>query len=155
MSAVEETQKEVAISAVGRNDAFGWFLSSVLRLLSSVRFGVTLLITLVVLSMIGMLIMQQNVENFDKYFAALTPAQKLIYGKIGFFDIYHAWYFNLLLLVLSLNIVLATIERVPKSWKIARRRKLEAGRSWLLSQQQHAQIRVDANAGEKAAIESV
>jgi cytochrome c biogenesis protein ResB len=60
-----------------------------------------MLILLAVASMIGMLIMQSNVDGFDKYFAALTPSQKLLGGWLGFFDIYHAWYFNLLLLILS------------------------------------------------------
>ena len=49
--------------------------------------------------MIGMLIIQQNVQGFDAYFASLTPAEKLSYGSLGFFDIYYSWYFNLLLLV--------------------------------------------------------
>lgn len=37
--------------------------------------------------MIGMLIIQQNVQGFDAYFASLTPAEKLVYGSLGFFDI--------------------------------------------------------------------
>ena len=80
----------------------------ILDFLSSVRFGVTLLCALVVLSMIGMLIIQQNVEGFDAYYASLTPAEKLVYGSLGFFDIYYAWYFKALLLILSLNIILAS-----------------------------------------------
>ena len=71
-------------------------------LLSSVRFGVLLLILLAAASMLGMVIMQVNVEGFDKYYAELSPATRLLFGTLNFFDIYHSWYFNLLLLVLML-----------------------------------------------------
>ena len=110
----------------------------VLKFLSLVKLGVTLLIILTVLSMIGMLIMQQNVEGFDHYYAALKPAQKIVYGRLGFFDIYHAWYFNALMLLLALTLILASIERAPKTWKIVRNRKFTASRRWLLSQKSNA-----------------
>ena len=119
-------------------------------MLSSVRFGVALLILVAALSMIGMLIMQQNVEGFDKYYAELQPSQKLLYGTLGFFDIYHAWYFNLLLLVLSLNIVLSSIDHFPKTWRIIRRRKLHASRAWLQAQQQHAELKLETESRETA-----
>jgi cytochrome c biogenesis protein len=152
MSAIEETQKDVRLTPVVKTGASASFLTHMLRLLSSVRFGVTLLVLLVVLSMTGMLIMQQSVEGFDKYFAELTPSQKLLYGSLGFFDIYHAWYFNVLLLVLSLNIVLASIDRFPKTWRIISRRKLDAGRAWLKSQQQHAQVSLEGESQKATAL---
>ncbi|MBD0373933.1 MAG: cytochrome c biogenesis protein ResB, partial [Pyrinomonadaceae bacterium] len=155
MSAVEETQKEVLSKpepeAAGKPKASGSILTKLIEGLSSVRFGVALLIIMAALSMIGMLIMQQNVEGFDKYYAELTPSQKLLYGSLGFFDIYHAWYFNLLLLILSLNIVLASIDRAPKTWRIIKRRKIEAGRTWLKSQQQKAELRLEGESLKAAA----
>lgn len=113
-------------------------LSRVFKFLGSVKLGVTLLIILTVLSMVGMLIMQQNVEGFDHYYAALKPAQKIVYGRLGFFDIYHAWYFNALILLLALSLILASIERGPKTWKIVRNKKLKASRRWILSQKSTA-----------------
>src|SRR6185295_15129778 len=89
---------------------------------------------LVVLSMIGMLIIQQNVQGFDAYYAGLTPAEKMVYGSLGFFDIYYAWYFKLLLLVLSLNIILASIDRFPSAWSYISKPKLTATPAWLESQ---------------------
>ncbi len=59
------------------------------------RLGVVQLCILVVFAMLGMLIMQQNVEGFDAYYVSLTPAERLVYGALGLFDIYHSWYFNL------------------------------------------------------------
>jgi len=102
-----------------------------LDFVSSVRFGVVLLCVLVALSLIGMLIMQQNVSGFEAYYASLTPAEKTIYGALGIFDIYHSWYFNTLLLVLSLNIILASIDRFPSAWSYIVKPKVTATRKWL------------------------
>jgi cytochrome c biogenesis protein len=126
-------------------------VTKLLNLLSSVRFGVTLLVLLVVASMIGMLIMQQNVEGFDKYYAERTPSQQLLWGALGWFDIYHVWYFNALLLVLSLNIVLASIDRFPKAWTFFSRPKLDAGATWLKGQEQSATMKLEGQSRQSVA----
>src|SRR5829696_1554379 len=133
MSAVEETINNRGVIRPRTKPIGDKFLDFV----SSVRLGVTLLCILVILSMIGMLIIQQNVDGFDAYYASLTPAEKLIYGWLGFFDIYYSWYFKILLLVLSLNIILASIDRVPSAWSYISKPKLTATRGWLLNQPQH------------------
>jgi cytochrome c biogenesis protein len=121
-----------------------------LDLLSSVTFGVSLLVLLAAACMVGMLVMQQNVEGFDKYFASLTPAQRFLYGNLGVFDIYHAWYFNALLLVLSLNIVLASIDRFPGAWTYISRKKLDASAHWLSGQKPSATVGLRAASLEEA-----
>src|SRR4028118_2316150 len=134
MSALEETKNDIRVNRVAPAKATPSIITRLLNLLSSVRFGVSLLILLACASMIGMLVMQQNVDGFDKYFAGLTPSQKLLGGWLGFFDIYHAWYFNALLLILSLNIVLASIERFPGAWNYLVRPKLDVVAAWLRKQ---------------------
>jgi cytochrome c biogenesis protein len=138
MSTAEETLKENAGNISKPRTAP--VLNRILDFLSSVRFGVILLCILVLLSLVGMLIIQQNVNGFDAYFASLTPAEKLVFGNLGLFNIYHSWYFNLLLLVLSLNIVLASIDRFPSAWSYISCPKLDASRRWLLGQKQNAVI---------------
>ncbi len=129
MSAAEETldsrptTKRKSVPALNR----------ALDFVSSVRFGVVQLCSLVVLAMTGMLILQQNVEGFDAYFVSLTPAERLVFGYLGLFDIYHSWYFNLLLLSLSLNIILASIDRFPSAWSYIVKPKLKATKNWLLA----------------------
>jgi cytochrome c biogenesis protein len=119
--------------------------------LSSVRFGIVMLVMLAAACMVGMLIVQQNVQpEFEKYFAALTPAQRFLYGKLGLLDIYHAWYFNAILLVLSLNIVLASIDRFPGAWSYIRRKKLDASAHWLRGQEQSASLTLRAENTEEA-----
>jgi cytochrome c biogenesis protein len=139
MSASEETIKPRQTSKQ-RSVPLG---NRVINFLSSVRFGVVLLCILVALSMIGMLIIQQNVQGFDAYFASLTPAERTVFGALGLFDIYHSWYYNVLLLILSLNIVLASIEHFPTAWKYITKPKVKATREWLLEQKDNAVIKIN------------
>lgn len=150
MSAAEETIKPIAKPRTTSTPLLNRFLDFI----SSVRFGVVQLCILVVLAMTGMIIIQQNVNGFDAYFAALTPAEKLVYGWLGLFDIYHSWYFNFLLLLLSLNIVLASIDRFPSAWSYISTPKLNATHDWLLNQKQNATINV-AGKNEKEVAEKI
>lgn len=150
MSAAEESIKPEVVARVSDQSV----LDRIVEFLSSVRFGVTLLIVLVVLSMIGMLIVQQNVNGFDSYYASLTPAEKIVFASLGFFDIYHSWYYNALLLILSLNIVLASIDRFPSAWAYITKPKLTATREFLLKQSTRANFTI-ADEDEKSVIQSV
>ena len=150
MSAAEETIKPSGVAQTGRMSA----LDRMVKFFSSVRFGVSLLIILVVLSMIGMLIVQQNVDGFDSYFASLTPAEKTVFGALGFFDIYHSWYYNGLLLVLSLNIVLASIDRFPSAWAYITKPKLKATKDFLFKQPTSTSFTI-ANDDEAQVIERI
>ena len=114
-------------------------LDKVLRLLSSVKFGLVMLSTLLTCCMIGMLVMQVNVEGFQKYYANLKPAQKLIFGSLGFFDIYRSRYFTLLLAITGLNIILASIDRFPAAWQYIRKPKLTASPKFIAAQMFNAE----------------
>jgi len=84
MSAVEESIEPRPV--VTRRSAP--ILNRILDFISSVRLGVFQLCLLVLLAMAGMLILQQNVQGFDAYYVSLTPAEKLVFGSLGLFDIY-------------------------------------------------------------------
>src|SRR5215470_17789599 len=105
-----------------------------LRLLSSVRFGLVMLGTLLTCCMIGMLVMQVNVEGFDRYYQTLKPAQRAIFGALNFFDIYHSRYFTLLLAITGLNIILASIDRFPTAWSYIAKPKLSASPKFIAAQ---------------------
>lgn len=125
-------------------------LAAGLRWLCSVRLGVLLLCALGLACLIGMLIVQQNVDGFENYYATLTPAQRAVYGKLGFFNIYHAWYFNALLALLSLNIILASVERFPKTWVYLSKPQVTVPLHWLRSQDATAEIEVEGSTSEIA-----
>lgn len=109
-------------------------IDKVLKLLSSVRFGIVMLSLLLLCSMVGMLIMQVEVDGFQEYFAKLTPAQKLVYTKLDLNDIYHSWYFTGLLAITALNIILASIDRFPTAWQYVINPKLKASPNFISAQ---------------------
>lgn len=151
MSAAKETLEARTLSRAPSQPLLNRLIDGI----SSVRFGVSLLISLVVLSIIGMVVIQQNVQGFDAYYASLTPAEKLVFGSLGLFDIYHSWYYNSLLLILSLNIVLASIDRFPSVWKnYFANPKRTATREWIKNQQASAEVPVYAD-DEAAAAEKL
>jgi cytochrome c biogenesis protein len=109
-------------------------LDSAIELLSSVRFGIIMLLLLLVCCMIGMVIMQQNIEGFREYYEGLSPSQRALYGSLGFFDIYHSWYFTFLLGVTGLNIVLSSIDRFPTAWQYISKPRLAASPNFIRAQ---------------------
>jgi cytochrome c biogenesis protein len=137
MSSLEETGTvtPINLSPVKVNSKAS-LVSDFLKLLCSVRFGIVLLILLALACLVGMLIMQENVEGFGNYYVSLTPAQRLVYGKLGFFDIYQSWYFSTLLALLSLNIILASIDRFPKTQLFLSKPLLTVPLRWLRDQKQ-------------------
>ncbi|CAN5514881.1 cytochrome c biogenesis protein ResB [soil metagenome] len=139
MSTAEETLKPQ--QSTKRKSAP--ILNRALDSISSVRFGVIQLCMLVVLAMAGMLVLQQNVQGFDAYYVSLTPAEKTVFGYLGLFDIYHSWYFNLLLLSLSLNIVLASIDRFPSAWSYIADPKLTATIAFIKGLRETSQLQMD------------
>ncbi|HEX7312825.1 MAG TPA: cytochrome c biogenesis protein ResB [Pyrinomonadaceae bacterium] len=153
MSAIRETRTNVTVkaSAESAGQAKAGVGTRAMDLLSSVRFGVVLLVLLAGACVVGMLVVQVNMEGFDKYYAALTPSQRMLYGALGFFDIYHTWYFNAMLLVLSLNIILSSIDFFPKAWTYVSRKKLDASAHWLSGQEQHATLTLKSESVEAVA----
>jgi cytochrome c biogenesis protein len=145
MSVIEETSPHAAINLPVRSKTGESIVTRFLKLISSVRFGVLLLVLLGLACLVGMLVMQQNVDGFENYYAQLTPAQRLVYGQLGFFDIYHVWYFNALLAVLSLNIVLSSFDRFPKTWKRFARPKTDPPLRWIREQKSVAALELEGS----------
>jgi cytochrome c biogenesis protein len=165
MSAVEETIKDSAKTATaGESKKLSQPVSFSARLaklpddamktLSSVRMGVILLCILITLAITGMVVMQQSVEGFDAYYAGMTPSEKLLGSWLLIFDIYRSWYFNGLLLLLSLNIILASIDHFPGAWSYIVNKKLTASPMFLSGQPAHTMVEMAA-ASEAEVIERV
>jgi cytochrome c biogenesis protein len=108
-----------------------------------VRLGLVLLGLVLTCCLLGTLIVQQEASGFAEYYAALTPAQKTIYGKLGLFDVYGSWYFAALLVVTGLNIVVSSLDRFPGAWRYVRRPKVEASKHYLRAQAVHDEAEVE------------
>ncbi len=73
MSTIEHAVNNDTTLAAERIKKNEPILSRILKFLCSVRLGVILLILLGLACFLGMVIMQQNVDGFERYFAELTP----------------------------------------------------------------------------------
>ncbi|MCP3953117.1 MAG: cytochrome c biogenesis protein ResB [Desulfobacterales bacterium] len=111
-------------------------MNKIWKLFSSVQVTVVVLLTLAGTSVIGTLI-PQNERPLD-YVQAYGEFGFKLFSVLGLFDMYHAWWFLLLLLILTVNIIVCSVDRFPAAWKLVSRRKktLNAGRFRKLSNYQ-------------------
>lgn len=120
----------------------------VLRVLSSVSFGITVLAVLLLAVLVGTLILQRptaDPERFRVYYTeVLMPAERLVYDALQLFDVYHAPWFMVLMFVLALNITLATIDRFPVPWHFYKKPRLHANPRFIGQQQFHERVTVQA-----------
>jgi cytochrome c biogenesis protein len=85
--------------------------------LSSIKTGVVLLITVVVLSAAGTIVLQRPITDADEMQRAYSPQMLRFLDAIGLTDVFHAWWFVTLMLLVSASIVAASIERFPNAWR--------------------------------------
>lgn len=81
----------------------------------SLKLTMFILITLAVLSIIGTVIPQGTPP--PEYLQSITQNKLKLYQTLGFFDMYHSWWFILLLSLLSTNLIACSIKRLPHIWK--------------------------------------
>ncbi len=85
--------------------------------LSAIKTGVILLIVVVIISAAGTVILQRPVTEADEMQRAYSPQVLHMLDGFGLTDIFHAWWFVALLVLVSLSIVAASIQRFPNSWR--------------------------------------
>ncbi|MDD2851975.1 MAG: cytochrome c biogenesis protein ResB [Desulfuromonadaceae bacterium] len=91
------------------------FINTVWDFFCSLKLTLFLLISLALTSIIGTVLPQGAVP--PEYIASISPTKFQIYTKLGFFDMYHSWWFIALLYVFSLNLVSCSIKRLPHVFK--------------------------------------
>ncbi len=85
--------------------------------LSAIKTGVVLLISVVVMSATGTIVLQRPVTEADEMQRAYSPQMLRFLDAIGLTDVFHAWWFVTLMLLVSVSIVAASIERFPNAWR--------------------------------------
>jgi len=84
---------------------------------SNLRTGVVLLISVGLASALGTFILQRPATDPEKLTRAYSPAVLLWLDRLGLTDIFHAWWFLTLLGLVSLSIILVSIDRFPNAWR--------------------------------------
>jgi len=82
----------------------------------SVKLTVIILLSLAATSIIGTVIPQN--ESPAAYFQAYGEFLYRFFSVLDIFDMYHSWWFRLLILLLTANIVVCSIDRLSATWKI-------------------------------------
>src|SRR5271166_4869117 len=85
--------------------------------LGAIKTGVILLILVVILSAAGTVILQRPATEADEMQRAYSPQVLRLLDGLGLTDVFHAWWFVLLLSLVSLSIIAASIQRFPNSWR--------------------------------------
>ena len=88
----------------------------------SVKLTVFLLLSLAATSVIGTVI-PQNADP-EVYFHKFGSFLFRLFEVLDIFDMYHAWWFQLLLFLLITNIVVCSIDRLSATWKLVFPRNL-------------------------------
>jgi cytochrome c biogenesis protein len=88
------------------------------RTLASVKTGIILLIILGVVAAAGTIILQRPMTDADQMTRAYAPGTLRWLDKIGLTDVYHSWWFALLMAALGASILFASIDRFPKAWRL-------------------------------------
>lgn len=110
-----------------------WY-DPLLSFFSSVHVAVVILILLASISIIGTVLQQRNIGDvsdnlrlYTEFFGDPGRAQRAfdISEKIGFFNLYHTWYFYTLLAMLSTSLIVCSLRRLPQTWRIMARPKVE------------------------------
>jgi len=82
----------------------------------SLKLAMGLLLSLAVSSIIGTVIPQGNLA--PQYLESIGQTKFRLYQALGFFDMYHSWWFVLLLAALSVNLFACSVKRLPQIWKV-------------------------------------
>lgn len=88
---------------------------SLWKFFSSISLTITLLLLLAAVSVIGTIIPQG--ESSEIYIREYGESLYRIFSALDFFDLYRSWWFQVLLLALTMNIVVCSVNRLPATWK--------------------------------------
>jgi len=90
-------------------------IRSIREFFCSIKLAMFLLITLAVISIIGTVIPQGPPSQ--EYLQTINQNKLHLYQALGFFDMYHSWWFIALLSLLSGNLAACSTRRLPGIWK--------------------------------------
>jgi cytochrome c biogenesis protein len=87
------------------------------KTLAALRTGIILLIITAIAAAVGTVILQRPSTDPADMQQAYSPAMLTFLDKTGFSDVYHAWWFTILMVLVCISIVCASLERWPNAWR--------------------------------------
>ncbi|MGQ9631925.1 MAG: cytochrome c biogenesis protein ResB [bacterium] len=93
------------------------------RFLSSVKLGIVLVTIIIGVAIVGTLITQG--EDPDFYIETYGHTWGNLWIRLGFDHFYYTWWWNLLLIFLSINLLVCSINRLGPIWRILTKSPVE------------------------------
>lgn len=97
---------------------------SIWKFLASVKLAIFAFMILAGSSIIGTIVEQKaepakNIALLAKFFGdSAAPTVYNIFAKLGFMDMYGSWWFTTFLAIFSINLIVCSIDRFPKTWRL-------------------------------------
>ncbi len=91
-------------------------VQSIWKFFASLRLTIILLLSLAVTSIIGTLIPQN--ESPADYFRAYGEFLYRLFDVLDLFDMYHSWWFQVLMVLLTVNVLVCSVDRLSVTWRI-------------------------------------
>jgi cytochrome c biogenesis protein len=85
--------------------------------LSSIKTGVVLIILVVIFSAAGTVILQRPMTDPDDMARAYSPAMLRFLDVTGLTDVFHTRWFIAMMILVSLSIIAASVQRFPNAWR--------------------------------------
>ncbi|MCP2501888.1 MAG: cytochrome c biogenesis protein ResB [Deltaproteobacteria bacterium] len=123
METVSEVRTEnVPASATPERMQAKPFATAAWNFLISMKLAIWILIVLAVTSILGTVV-EQN-QPAEKYRQVYEDWAYNLMDRISLFDMYHSWWFLLLLCLFTINLTCCTIDRLPRAIRTVRKPKL-------------------------------
>ncbi len=101
---------------VKNNEVKANYIEGLWIFFASVKLTVVVFLSLAALSIIGTLIPQN--ESPDQYFKAFGPFLYQVLSTLDIFDMYRSWWFQGLIIMLVVNIIICSIDRLQTTGRI-------------------------------------
>lgn len=92
--------------------------TKIYQTLSSVKTGIFLIILVGIFSAIGTVILQRPTNEPEVIQRTYTPETLALLDRLGLTDIFHAWWFLVLLCLFCLCLIFVSVDRWPNAWKV-------------------------------------
>lgn len=102
------------------------FVDRIWDFLSSIKLAIVIFAVLSITSIIGTIIEQnaapeRNIKLLAKLFGqSAAPSLFRTFESLGFMDMYHSWWFVTILLLFAANLIICSIDRLPKILKLVK-----------------------------------
>lgn len=122
------------------------------RFFSSLKCGLILLGLIGAAVTIGTVVLQRPLAREGQIEQLYAPQTIRLLNALGLFDVFHAWWFILLLGLLGATITLASLERFPQVWRLFVRPHLVADEWFVRALPFRREIPLGPHSGEEALV---